>query len=64
VGIAAIAIGFQGWAWVKTTLMERWMFIVAGFALVYPSWVADVIGFGLVVVALGSQWVRRKALSA
>jgi TRAP transporter 4TM/12TM fusion protein len=64
VGIAAIAIGFQGWAWVKTTLIERWMFTVAGFALVYPSWVADVLGFGLVVVALGSQWLRRKALSA
>jgi TRAP transporter 4TM/12TM fusion protein len=64
VGIAAIAIGFQGWAWVKTTLIERWMFTVAGFALVYPSWVADVLGFGLVVVALGSQWLRRKALRA
>ena len=64
VGIAAIAIGFQGWAWVKTALIERWMFTVAGFALVYPSWVADVLGFGLVVVALGSQWLRRKALSA
>ena len=64
VGIAAIAIGFQGWAWVKTTLIERWMFIVAGFALVYPSWVADVLGFGLVVVALGSQWTRRKTLNA
>lgn len=63
VGIAAIAIGFQGWAWVKTTLIERWMFTVAGFALVYPSWVADVLGFGL-VVALGSQWLRRKALRA
>ena len=64
VGIAAIAIGFQGWAWVKTSLIERWMFTVAGFALVYPSWVADVLGFGLVVVALGSQWARRKRLSA
>jgi TRAP transporter 4TM/12TM fusion protein len=64
VGIAAIAIGFQGWAWVKTTQLERWMFTVAGFALVYPSWVADVLGFGFVVVALGSQWLRRKSLRA
>lgn len=63
VGIAAIAIGFQGWAWVKTTFIERWMFIVAGFALVYPALLADVLGFGLVVLALGSQWRRRKTFS-
>lgn len=64
VGIAAIAIGFQGWAWVKTSAIERWMFTIAGFALVYPSWIADMLGFGLVLVALLSQWMRRKTVSA
>ncbi len=59
-GIAAIAAGFQGWALLKTTRLERWMFIVAGFALVYPGWVADLVGFGLFALALGSQFVRRK----
>lgn len=61
VGIAAIAAGFQGWALKRTTALERWMFIIAGFALVYPGWIADLIGFGLVLAALALQWLRKSA---
>jgi TRAP-type uncharacterized transport system fused permease subunit len=59
-GIAALAGGFQGWALKRTTLAERWMLIVAGFALVYPSPTADAIGFGLLVAALAMQALRRE----
>ena len=62
VGIAALAAGFQGWALLKTTAVERTMFVVAGFALVYPTAIADLIGFGLVVIALAMQVLRRRAL--
>lgn len=58
-GIAALAAGFQGWALKRTTLAERWMFIVAGFALVYPAGWADLLGFGLVAAALVVQGLRR-----
>ena len=61
VGIAALAAGFQGWALIKTNALERTLFVVAGFALVYPSIAADVIGFGGVVAALVLQVLRRKA---
>ncbi|MGP1677960.1 MAG: hypothetical protein ACTS6J_12475 [Burkholderiales bacterium] len=61
VGIAALAGGFQGWALIKTNLLERWMLIVAGFALVYPTGLADLIGFGFVVAALGLHYLRRGA---
>ena len=64
VGIAALAAGFQGWALVKTNTVERIMFIVAGFALVYPTAAADVIGFGLVVTAIVLQMLRRKVVPA
>ena len=59
-GIAAIAAGFQGWALKKTTLIERWMFIVAGFALAYPGATADLIGFGLALAALTVQYLRKE----
>ena len=59
VGIAALAAGFQGWAIKRTTVPERVMFIVAGFALVYPGWAADLIGFGLMAAVLTLQWLRR-----
>lgn len=60
VGIASLAVGFQGWALLKTTFVERSMFIVAGFALVYPGAVADFTGFGLVLVAMTVQFIRFK----
>lgn len=58
VGVAALAGGFQGWALKRTTVLERWMLIVSGFALVYPSAVADLIGFGLFLVVLAKQYFR------
>ncbi|HQS30417.1 TRAP transporter fused permease subunit [Polaromonas sp.] len=60
IGIAALAGGFQGWALKRCTAFERWMLIVAGFALVYPSTIADVIGFGLVIAALTLQYLRKE----
>ena len=60
VGIAAIAAGFQGWALRRTTLIERWLFIIAGFALVLPGAMSDIVGFGFVVVATAMQLLRRK----
>jgi TRAP transporter 4TM/12TM fusion protein len=62
VGIAALAAGFQGWALKKATMIERAMLLIAGVALVYPGWRADVVGFGLVVLALALQALRRAPL--
>ena len=59
IGIAALAAGFQGWAWRKTTLWERIMLIVAGVALVYPGKLSDAVGFALVVVVVLTQWLRK-----
>jgi len=59
IGIAAIAGGFQGWALKKATWIERVMLLVTGVALVYPGWQADLIGFGLVALALALQALRK-----
>jgi TRAP transporter 4TM/12TM fusion protein len=64
VGIAALAGGFQGWALKKTTTVERVMLIIAGFALVYPSTSADIVGFGLIIAALAMQYLRREPQAA
>jgi len=60
VGIAAIASGFQGWAMKRTTLPERLLFIVAGFALVLPGATADLVGFGCASLAVAMQALRRE----
>jgi TRAP transporter 4TM/12TM fusion protein len=61
VGITALAAGFQGWALIKANPIERWMFIIAGVALVYPTSIADLIGFGFIAFALALQFLRRGA---
>ncbi|MSQ57892.1 MAG: TRAP transporter fused permease subunit [Limnohabitans sp.] len=59
-GIASIAAGFQGWAWVKTTTYERILFIAAGFALVYPSVWSDGLGLAMMGTAVASQLIRHR----
>ena len=60
IGIAALAAGFQGWAIRRTNLVERWLLIAAGFALAYPSWMADVAGIVVVVAVLAMQYLRKQ----
>jgi TRAP transporter 4TM/12TM fusion protein len=57
-GIAALAAGFQGWALRKTSTIERVVLIIAGLALAYPGWIADVVGFALVAAVLAVQLLR------
>ena len=62
-GIAALAGGLQGWLFRKTTMLERWMLIVAGVMLVYPAPLFDYIGFALIVATVIMQKLRRIAVS-
>jgi TRAP transporter 4TM/12TM fusion protein len=57
-GIAALAGGLQGWLFRKTNAFERWMLIVSGLMLVYPSPVSDYIGFGLLIAVILMQKLR------
>jgi TRAP-type uncharacterized transport system fused permease subunit len=57
-GIAALAAGLQGWALRKTTRLERVLLLVAGIALAYPGWKADLVGIVLVIAAMAMQLLR------
>jgi TRAP transporter 4TM/12TM fusion protein len=63
VGIAALAGGLQGWLIRKTTIPERWMLVIAGLMLVYPTAMFDVIGLGLAiaVVVMQKLWPAKAA---
>ncbi|MCC2673205.1 MAG: putative permease, fused integral rane protein [Ramlibacter sp.] len=64
IGIAALAAGFQGWALRKTHVLERGLLIAAGFALAYPSWVADLAGIAVVAGVLAVQYMRPQPATA
>jgi TRAP-type uncharacterized transport system fused permease subunit len=57
-GIVALAGGLQGWLFRRTTIIERWMLIVAGLMLVYPAPLFDYIGFALVAAVAVIQKAR------
>jgi TRAP transporter 4TM/12TM fusion protein len=58
-GIAALAAGMQGWAFRKTTGVERWLLIIAGLFLVYPRAAFDYIGLALLIAVIVTQNLRR-----
>jgi TRAP transporter 4TM/12TM fusion protein len=60
IGIVALAGGLQGWLFKRTNLAERWMLIVAGFLLVYPTALFDAIGFALVALVVLMQRLRKE----
>src|SRR5688572_14560705 len=60
-GIAVLAAGLQGWLFKRTLLAERWMLILAGFLMVYPTATSDLIGFVLAGLAALLQLLRREA---
>ena len=59
-GIAALAGGVEGWFLKKTTLYERIMLIMAGLLLVYPIALYDIVGFGLMVLVIVLQKLRKE----
>jgi len=59
-GIAALAGGVQGWLFARTNWLEKWMLIVAGLALVYPTTTADIVGFGCFAVVVAMQLLRKR----
>jgi TRAP transporter 4TM/12TM fusion protein len=59
-GIAALAGGVENWFFKQTTLYERIMLLAAGLLLVYPIPLCDIIGFGLMVLVVVLQKLRRE----
>jgi TRAP transporter 4TM/12TM fusion protein len=59
-GVIALAGGLQGWFLAKTNVIERWILILSGVSLAYPSMYSDIAGFtGFALVVL-MQFIRNK----
>jgi len=59
VGVIALAGGLQGWFIVKDNFFERWVLILSGVALAYPSIEADIIGIVGFVLVIALQIIRK-----
>ena len=61
VGVIALAGGLQNWFILKDHWLERWILIISGVALAYPSGYSDVIGLSGFVLVVFSQLIRQKS---
>jgi TRAP transporter 4TM/12TM fusion protein len=59
IGVIALAGGLQGWFIVKDNFFERWVLILSGVALAYPSIEADIIGIVGFVLVIALQIFRK-----
>lgn len=60
IGLASLACGVENWLFRQTTLYERIMLIIGGLLLVYPIPLCDIIGFGLMVLVVILQKLRKE----
>ncbi|HVF63605.1 MAG TPA: TRAP transporter fused permease subunit [Casimicrobiaceae bacterium] len=61
IGITAVAAGVQKWALRACNDVERWVLIAGGLALVFPAYVADAAGLGVVLAVLAWQRLSQPA---
>ena len=59
-GTLSLAAAVQGWLLTRMTVIQRIVLFVGALALIKPGWITDLIGFGILAVILGFQWVAYK----
>jgi hypothetical protein len=47
----------------RLSVVEQWVMIVCGLALIYPAPVADWIGLGGIAAVLAWQWLARRTVA-
>lgn len=62
IGVAALAIGIEGWFRARLPVWGRIMLLAAALLLIDPGLVTDLCGLALIAGALGPQWLGRQCL--
>lgn len=63
IGVIALAGGLQGWFIVKDNFFERWILILSGVALAYPSLESDIVGIVGFIIVIAMQIFRKNRQS-
>ena len=61
IAMYALAGGMQGWLITGTPVVERALLMVSGLTMLYPGTVTDLMGFGILVLVVIVQRMRRHA---
>jgi TRAP transporter 4TM/12TM fusion protein len=61
IAIGAMAIAFQGYLFFELGWRTRAVFLAAGFILIYPHWISDIVGYALLLSILPFHVIAYKA---
>jgi hypothetical protein len=50
-------VGVQRWFLRHMSLVEQWIMILCGLALIYPASAADLVGLAGIAAVLAWQWI-------
>ena len=59
-GTMSLGASVQGWLLVRATPLQRVILLIAALALIKPGWLTDLIGFGLLLLIVGLQYLTMK----
>ena len=60
IGVIALSAGLFGWLIALATLWQRAVLVIAALCLINPGLYTDLVGLGLLAVALAAQWIERR----
>ena len=63
VGVVFLAAGLEGYLFRRATWLERALFVAAALLLIDPRLLTDLLGLGLIAIAIASQKLRRPDVS-
>jgi TRAP transporter 4TM/12TM fusion protein len=61
VGLSCMAVMFHGYLFRSLSWLERILFLIGGLILVYPHWITDIVGYGLLALLVAWQLPALKA---
>ena len=59
-GTMALGASVQGWLFIRASLVQRIILLIGALALIKPGWLTDLIGLGLLLIIVGSQYLSLK----
>ncbi len=63
-GVWALAASMAGWTFIRVNMLERAIYFCGAFALIFPGIKTDLLGVGLLALALGMQIIRKRRTAA
>lgn len=60
IGVITFSAALEGCLFSRTNILERICLAIGGLALIYPTLVSGIAGFGLLAIGLTSQFLKRR----